>query len=503
MRSVGRIVLVSIMIACGPIGFLAQAHAAPPRVPNSPVPPPVPGLPVIPGLPGLPFDLPAPPPVRPVRPPLPGTVSSPPPPPGTVAPSVQQLLDTVVPAPAVPRPADEIPPTPGISPALARLQQAVMPEDVGDPMFDQWPADLAGRVPGDVIQTRDVTATAAPIVLAPVRRVVLLKFRSTDAVGAPSFATATFVIPAAAWTGAGQRPVVVNNLPIDALARRCTAGYTMAHGFSGTSSVTDLVPPTTELAVARGYAVLIPDHEGPRMAYAEPYVAGHAVLDSIRAVRRLLPGEFGDSRFAMHGYSGGAIATRGAVGLIDSYAPELARVIVGAALGGVPADYRILSHSMDANLASGFLMAAAFGIARERPELLAQMNNLARWAAISPIKDSCDTVFALAGAGMLPIEIAARTPDVLHGPLAERIFAITRMDGMKSPAPLYVYNGAQDFWIPAQGPREYYARQCALGARAVYRDVVGEHIIGMAAGYPGAAIWVDQRLQGIPAPNEC
>ncbi len=574
MSRVGRIVLVAIVIACGPIGFLAQAQASPPGASNSTVPPPVPELPAIPGLPGLQLGLPMPvlpgsaspptllvnaappsveqslgtdvplpvlsvpqPPgalsgspetVSPPTPPIstvppsvqrlinsvvppavlsapapPGALSGSPTPAGTAPPSLQQLINTVVPPPAIPGPADEVPPTPGISPALARLQEAVMPGDVGDPIFDQWPADLARRAPGDVIETRDVTATAAPMVLAPVRQVVLMKFRSTDTVGAPSFGTATLVIPAAAWTGAGARPVVVNNLPIDALARRCTAGYTMAHGFSDPSSVTDLVPPTTQLAVVRGYAVLIPDHEGPRMAYAEPYVAGHVVLDSIRAVRRLLPGEFGNSRFAMHGYSGGAIATRGAVGLIGSYAPELARVIVGAALGGVPVDYRILTRSMNGNLAAGFYLAAAFGIARERPELLAQMNNLARWAAISVIKDSCSTIFVLAGPSMLPIQIAANTPDVLHSPLAERILAITRMDGMKSPVPLYVYNGAQDFWIPAQGPREYYERQCALGARAVYREVLGEHIIGLATGYPGAAAWVDQRLQGIPAPNEC
>ncbi|MFE3290410.1 lipase family protein [Rhodococcus sp. NPDC059234] len=95
--------------------------------------------------------------------------------------------------------------------------------------------------------------------------------------------------------------------------------------------------PTTALAAQRGYAVLIPDHEGPRIAYAEPFVAGHAVLDSIRRLRGALPDEFGDSRFAMVGYSGGATATHGAAKLIDSYAPELAGHVVGAALRGIPA----------------------------------------------------------------------------------------------------------------------------------------------------------------------
>ncbi|MBY8860682.1 lipase family protein [Nocardia sp. CA2R105] len=460
-----RVLLIVFVLVCGSATAFAHAGPIPVGPPNPPAPP------AIPALPGI--D------------------------------AVQQWIDAVVPAPPIVPPSDPIAAPPGTSAELARLQQAVMPSDVGDPLFDQWPANLAAEAPGAIIAVRDVTATAAPLLAVPVQQVLLLKFRTTDAYGGPSFGTATLVIPAAAWAGSGERPVVVNNLAIDALGRACTPGYTLAHGFNAHSSLGDDLPPTTQLAVLRGYAVLIPDHEGPRMAYAEPYVAGHAVLDSIRAVRNLRPEEFGASRFAMHGYSGGAIATRGAVALIGSYAPELATVIVGAALGGVPADYRMLARSMNANLASGVFLAATFGVARERPEILSRMNNLARWAAISPLKDTCDSTFGAAGVLMLPADVAADMPDALHSPLADRIYTITAMNGMKSPVPLYVYQGEQEFWIPAEGARDYYAQQCALGARAVYRSVLGEHLIADALGYPEAAAWVDQRLQGIPAPDGC
>ncbi|MQY17470.1 lipase family protein [Nocardia macrotermitis] len=461
-----RVLLIVIALVCGPAAGVGYAGPIP-AAPNPPA------LPAIPALPGI----------------------------NTAA--VQQWINAVVPAPPIVPPPDPIAAAPGTSADLVRLQQAVMPSNVGDPMFDQWPANLAAETPGAIIAARDVTATAAAVLAVPVRQALLLKFRTTDAYGGPSFATATLVIPATAWSGPGERPVVVNNLAIDALGRACTPGYTLAHGFNSHSSAGDDLPPTTQLAVLRGYAVLIPDHEGPRMAYAEPYVAGHAVLDSIRAVRNLRPEEFGASRFAMHGYSGGAIATRGAVGLIDSYAPELATVIVGAALGGVPVDYRMLAGSMNANLASGIFLAATFGVARERPEILGRMNNLARWAAISPLKDTCDSTFAPIGLLMLPADVAADMPDALHSPLADRIYAVTAMNGMKSPVPLYVYQGQQEFWIPAQGAHDYYLQQCALGARAQYRSVLGEHLIADALGYPEAAAWLDQRLQGIPAPDEC
>lgn len=437
---------------------------------------------------------------------VPAAAEPPPaPPPGGLLPALQQLIDQVIPPPITPLP-EPISPTheaTTLSPSLAALRSAALPSAVGDPMFDLRPENLGEWGEGQVIEVRDVRATAAPLLLLPIQRALLVKYRTTDAHGAPSYATATLIVPAAPWPGPGPRPVVVNNLPIDALGRTCTPGYTLAHGLNPDTSSTDFLPPTTHLAALRGYAVLIPDHEGPSMAYAEPIVAGHAVLDSIRAVRGLFPEEFGAAKFGLAGYSGGAIATHGAVKLIDGYAPELAGVIVGAALGGVPADFEILARSMNGNLASAIFMGAVFGIGRERPEILAGMNNLAQWVATSPVKNMCGSSYGAIGVLMLPIDIAANFPDPLHSVLATDIYRVTKMAGMRSATPLYVYNGEQEFWIPAEGARNLYLEQCRLGVPAVYRSVLGEHIIAGALGYPEAMMWLDDRLRGVSAPDEC
>lgn len=423
-----------------------------------------------------------------------------PPPPG-----LPGTVDSIVPAPALPPVTAPVPPIVGAgTPArVEALRAAIMPSNVGDPFFDAWPPSLATEPNGAVLATRDITAQTAPLVGGGIAQALQFKVKTTDSTGAPSFATATLLTPRTPWPGPGTRPVVVNNLPIDALGRACTPGYTMAHGLSFTTSVTDFVPPTTQLAIQHGYAVLVPDHEGPRMAYAEPYVAGHAILDSIRGLRNLRPQEFGDSRIAMTGYSGGAIATYGATKLIGSYAPELAGHIVGSALGGVPADFELLTHSMNGNLASGLFQAATLGIARERPAILELANNLAQQMATSPLKDQCVYELAATGIMLLPINVMANVLDPLHSPVAENIYTEMRMPGMRSTAPLYIYNGAQEFWVPSQGAREFYDDQCRLGVAAVYRAVPGEHAIAALTGYPGAMTWLDQRLQGQPAPNEC
>lgn len=400
-------------------------------------------------------------------------------------PSLQDVIDQMIPAP------------------IGDLQQHMLPSNVGDPFFDVYPGNLSEYDNGEVIEWRDITAASAWMFFAPVRQIIQFKFRTNDASGNPSFGTASLVIPESLPVGEANRPVVVNNLPIDALGRKCTPGYTMSHGIGWETNPTDYVPPVTTLAVVRGYAVLIPDHEGPKMAYAEPRTAGHIVLDSIKGLQQLRP-EFQDSRYGMAGYSGGAIATNGAAKLMPTYAPELIGQIVGVALGGTPVDQGVLAGSMTSwyNWAKGVFIGAAYGISREQPDIAPKVNNLG--AQLAPyLRDLCIIPLALLGPLPLPVDVLANIPDPLHSEFAYNVFKRNSLEGMKYGAPMFVYNGAQEFWIPAIMARALYAEQCALGTPSVLRQPLGEHGIAALTGLPEALVWLDRRLQGVPAPSEC
>ncbi|MBF6175839.1 lipase family protein [Nocardia blacklockiae] len=414
---------------------------------------------------------------------------------------LQDWIDHTIPPPALP--AAPSPPSASLSPELSALWRAVLSPPAGDPIFDSWPANLADLLPSELVEQRDVTATAALLAAVPIRRAVLLKFRTTAASGVPSFGTATLLIPAAPWTAPGDRPVLVNAIPINSLGLRCTPGYALAHGPHSKFSAGDLFPPTTWWGLSRGYAVLIPDHEGPWMSYAEPTVAGHVVLDAMRAVRNGAPAEFGASRFAVGGYSGGAIASYAATMLLDEYAPDLAGVLVGASMGGLVTDYRAVARHFNGNIASGILLVVAVAMAREHPEALGLLNNLARWVATSPVKDTCGDSNGPLGVTGIPIEVGANVADPLGSDIAGDIFRQSDLTGRTAAAPLFIYHGAHDFWIPAEGPSEVYRQQCARGVPAVWRNVPGEHVIGLLSGFPGAIDWLDARLRGLPAPNEC
>ncbi|MET4168544.1 MULTISPECIES: lipase family protein [Gordonia] len=434
-----------------------------------------------------------------------GTADAEPPNLTSVPSQLPEDIDAVIPPPPVKK-LSRIPERsriPGASQELQELREALMPSPSGDRFFDHWPAGLGARTPGEILSTRSVTRVAQPLVFVPLRSARQVKFRTTDANDAPMFGTATLLVPAKAWTGRGARPVLINNSPIVALGTRCTTGFTYAHGFTNNTNETDLIPPFTQLALDRGYAVLVPDHTGPRMAYAEPYVAAHVILDSVRAAADLDPTNFAYGPIAMVGYSGGAIATHGAAKLAAGYAPDIAGRFVGAAIGGVPADYRSLAGAMNANLASGVFHAGMLGVARERPEVLRMSNNLARWLATSEIRNICTDDMGNLGIAHLPTQLLSTDPDPFHSALAEKLFEVTAMSDLEASMPLLIYHGRYEWWVPASQARALFDQQCALGATAIYREYGAEHVSAAALGFPDTARWLDDRLRGLPAPNGC
>nr|WP_223205122.1 lipase family protein [Gordonia jinghuaiqii] len=414
-------------------------------------------------------------------------------------------LDAVIPPPPIKK-LQRIPERSRIAGAtheLQELREAIMPSPSGDRFFDHWPAGLAKRTPGEVLTTRRVTGTAQQLVFVPLRSARQVKFRTVDATGGPMFGTATLLLPRKAWTGPGARPILINNSPIVALGTKCTTGFTYAHGFTNNTNETDLIPPMTQLALDRGYAVIVPDHTGPRMAYAEPYVGAHVILDAVRAAARLDPTELARGPIAMVGYSGGAIATHGAAKLAGSYAPDIADRFVGAAVGGVPANFRAIAGAMNANLASGVFHSAILGVARERPEVLGMANHLAGWLATSELRNMCTDDMGNVGISHLPTQVLSNDPDPFHSPVADRLFEVTSMHDLAATMPLLIYQGHYEWWVPASQARALFHQQCELGATAIYREYPTEHVSGAFAGFPDTATWLDNRLRGIPARDEC
>ena len=368
---------------------------------------------------------------------------------------------------------------------------SLLPSPIGDPWMYPGPG-YENLPPGAVLGVRPVVV--GPLLTDVVSQQFLV--RSTDSKGAPIPVATTVIVPRAPWPGPGPRPVVAYNTAIDSLGLDCVPSRTLVRG-----TEIELVP--INLLLARNYAVVVTDHQGPRQSYAGGRISGHAVLDALRAaVNASWLGLAPDAPVAVSGYSGGAIASSWAAELAPSYAPELR--LVGAAIGGTPADYRMLIGSMNGrNAASGVFLAATLGVAREYPELLGLMNDNG-WRLATLAKDWCLTALAPAGlVAPIPVEALSDIPDVVNSPVAQEVLNATRLGSAAPTAPVYLYHGQQEFWIPREGAERLTGDWCARGANVVLAESFGEHLIVALSGLTPAFDWLSDRFAGAPVLGGC
>ncbi|RZK96320.1 MAG: triacylglycerol lipase [Rhodococcus sp. (in: high G+C Gram-positive bacteria)] len=380
--------------------------------------------------------------------------------------------------------------------------ESILPSPILDDEFFVWPPNVADFAAGEIIRSREVTLRAFPNPLVP-HRAHQIMVRSNDSKDRPVPVTATVLVPAAEWTAPGSRPVIAYNMPIDSLGARCTPSYKMLHDWQ----TLDLdIPPVLSLFLAKNYAVLVPDHEGPRMAYSAGRMAGHAVLDSIRGVKQLPGFGLSDSPVVATGYSGGAIATGWAAQLQPTYAPDVA--LAGAAAGGIPADFGLLRRTMNGQIGSGVYLSAVLGLAREYPEMLTLANPLGVLLATSPLRDQCIVALAPTGIASIPAELLAAAPDPFGSATARTVVAENRMGVLTPATPVLLYHGSSrvflgDEWIPEEGVIALQQEWCRGGGNVTYAPQIGEHLTAAVFALPEVVRWIDERLAGVPAPVGC
>lgn len=366
----------------------------------------------------------------------------------------------------------------------------VLPTPLGDPFYVP-PAGFESLAPGTVLASRPGGTGVTGVPLTSTE----LLIRSNDAKGQPVPVVATLLMPTTPWTGPGPRPLVTLNPAIDSLGHQCAPSYELRMVSSKLWMA--------QIPLSKGFAVLVPDHQGPRQAYAAGLMAGHAVLDAIRAVVRTP--ELGlepAAPTAITGYSGGAIASAWAAQLAPRYAPELE--LVGVAVGGVPADYEMLVHTMNGrDAASGIFLAATLGLAREYPEMLDLMNDNG-WRLARVGKDFCMAAEEFAGVvAPIPVQALTDVPAPTEVPFVREILAQNRLGAMAPAIPVFLYHGGNEWWVPLAGAENLYREWCGGGTQVDFQVYLGEHFIVSTSGIPGAYAWIEDRLAGKPVAPGC
>lgn len=406
-------------------------------------------------------------------------------------------------ATAAPEDTPGAPPVP-VQPALP-FPIPPLPPEFDSQFYSPPPEIVAGKQPGQIIAAREVHLAFYSVIPLNIDA-WQLSYRSTNTRDEPIAAVTTVMKPRGD-DGGRPRPLLSYQFPEDANAQYCAPSYSLQQAsipgnISGQFDIPFefLLAPLT--ALAAGWAVAMPDHEGPNSAFAAGPLAARIVLDGIRATESFAPmGLTPDTEVGLAGYSGGAIATGHAAEQHGSYAPELN--IVGAAEGGVPADLKAMINLSNNNLGSGLILSGILGVAREYPQLAAyldqRMNGFGK--AIAPIKNS----LCLYSAAIFPFMnnkgLIDSPGDPLDDPVPAAVLDTIRMGHAVPDVPMFIYQANPD-WIAPVGPvNALVDTYCAdPRARVQYvRDHFSEHISLEIIGIPRALLWLADRFAGLPA----
>ncbi|MFE3446521.1 lipase family protein [Nocardia sp. NPDC059180] len=377
-----------------------------------------------------------------------------------------------------------------------------------DPGFYHPPAEVVGaKAPGEIIAIRQVNVANFGLIPLNVDA-WQVSYRSNNSRDEAIPAVATLIKP----RGVAPTPRKLLSVQIaeDSTAGYCTPSYALQH-LSVAPFVGQIVAPAefvfAQAALQQGWAVVIPDHQGPNSAYAAGPLAGRITLDGIRAATSFAPLEVGaESPVGMYGYSGGSIATGHAAELHKSYAPELN--IAATAMGGVGADLGAALEMSNNQATSGLVFAAVMGLSREYPEFAAFLDrNLDPLGkTLMTLKAPLCVQYQSSLFPFLNMKGMMRTQgDPMRDPAVAAMLDATRMGRSVPEMPMFIWHSAWDEILPLHSTNQLVDTYCKdPNAQVQYtRDHSSEHIIAEVTGGPSALLWMRDRLNGVPAAPGC
>lgn len=367
-----------------------------------------------------------------------------------------------------------------------------------DPFYTA-PPNFESAAPGEILRMRPTRGNLTDLVTNSTESYNLL-YRTTDSLYRPTWAVTTLFIPSNTASGANR--LLSYQIAYDSSFIDASPSYAL---YAGPQD--DIT-----LALGQGWYVNVPDYEGPLAAFTAGVLSGHATLDSVRAAltfsKRM--GLSDDARYAMWGYSGGALASEWAAELAVQYAPEME--FAGAALGGLTPNVTSVMAAVTGSIEAGLVPAGILGLTVQYPNI--------RQYLVDNLKTNGEfnkTGF-LSAENMTLVEVIGTFAnqniedyfvngmDSLTSPQSQ--YVINR-DGIMGyhgvpQMPVFAYKAIQDEVSPVEDTRTLVNRYCAVGANiwAQY-NTVGSHTTESANGQTRAFQWLTAVLDNDYSRTGC
>src|ERR1700761_7328156 len=385
-------------------------------------------------------------------------------------------------------------------PPHEELQHKVRPLLPRDDPFYQPPLGFQHAEPGTVLRSRDVELAFLGLIPQPVKAVQLL-YRTMDMNGEPEASATTLIVPADL---APERPcpLLSYQCAIDAMSSRCFPSYALRRRAKAMGAISQFELFLITAAVAEGWAVSVPDHEGLRGMWGAPFEPGYRVLDGIRAAMSsdriaLSP----SAPIGLWGYSGGGLASAWAAEICGDYAPELD--IVGAVLGSPVGDLGNTFRRLNGKFFAGLPALVVAALAHVYPELdrvIKEHTSDEGRALLDSLEKmtTVEAVIRMAGKNMgdyleEPLEDILSTPEVSH------VFQTIKLGAVVPTPPVLIVQAVHDYLIDVKDIDELADTYSAGGADVSYhRDAFNEHMLLHPLSAPMTLRWLTDRFARRP-----
>ncbi|MGH3541955.1 MAG: lipase family protein [Mycobacterium sp.] len=390
-------------------------------------------------------------------------------------------------------------------PPHQELQPKARPALPSEDPFYQPPPGFEHAVPGTVLRSREVELAYLGLIPQHVTATQLL-YRTTDMNGGPEAAVTTVLLPPD--LGADQTcPLLSYQCAIDAVASRCFPSYALRRHAKAVGALAQLEFVLMSAALAEGWAVSVPDHEGRNGIWGTPYEPGYCILDGVRAALSserlgLSASSSGASTpVAMWGYSGGGLATAWAAEICADYAPELD--IVGAVLGSPVGDlghtFRRLNHSFFSGLPA-LVVAALAHIYPDLDRVINEHTNEEGRALLQRLEKmtTVGAVLRMAKKDMgdyldRPLDEILAMPEVVH------VFDSTKLGTAVPTPPVLIVQAVHDYLIDVHDIDALADAYSGGGTDVTYhRDGFSEHISLHPLSAPMTLRWLQDRFARRP-----
>jgi alpha-beta hydrolase superfamily lysophospholipase len=380
------------------------------------------------------------------------------------------------------------------------LQRGVRPQLPSDDPFYEPPPGFQHSHPGTVLRSRDVELAFLGLIPQRITATQLL-YRTTDMHGNPDAAATTVIVPAERAPDA-VTPVISYQCAIDAVSSRCFPSYALRRRAVAPGAVAQFEFLLVAAAVAEGWAVSVPDHEGRKGMWGAPYEPGYHVLDGLRAA--LNTERLGLSPAApvgLWGYSGGGLASAWAAEMAGTYAPDLN--VVGAVLGSPVGDLGHTFRRLNGTYMSGLPALVVAALTHIYPEL----NKLIQEHATAEGKLLLERLHTMTTAEAVLRMMKKDMGDMLDQPLeqilqspaVQHVFADIKLGVAAPTPPVLIVQAVHDQLISVEDIDELADTYELGGASVTYhRDLFSEHLLLHPMSAPMTLRWLTDRFNGKP-----